>query len=265
LLEENNQMANQATARQRLNTYLSMALGEYYLSYPPIFEVLHKIPQFERKILAIWAYKRFAHKKDLATYWTWDQARIDEFESSDEHKPVDAAVAAVRKEFSAIKSGYKLSGSAHPRPLSEQIHYWKIRESVGKSANSLVSKLDFELRGDEYTEDYAGYDKFCYLLAVRWAGGVIKEPTNAVPGLSSHGQMRAIDFHVKHEGKKVATSGGADNWRTSGFDDVLRKSVKQVNQKYGRTVFDGPLKSPDEPWHYTYIPVTSPESSADSD
>lgn len=245
-------METKETARQRLNTFLAMAIGEYYFTYPEIFEVLHKIPRSDRKLLAIWAYKRFAHKKDIRKYWTWDSDRIRQYETTDEHKPVDAAVAAVRKEFTAIRDGYKLTGSPDPRPLSKQIDYWNTRDGVGEIATSLESKLLFELRKDGYTEDDDGYEKFCNLLAVRWAGGVIQEPKNAAPGLSAHGQMRAIDFHVHKNGAVVAGSGGASNWRAQGFAEDLKKAVGRVNSQYGREVFSGPLKSPDEPWHYNY-------------
>lgn len=246
-------METKETALRRLQTFVAMAVGDYYFTHPEIFEVLHRIPRFDRKVLAIWAYKRFEHKRDIRQYWTWDSDRIKQYQTTDEHKPVDAAVASVRKEFAEIRSGYKLTGSPEPRPLKKQIDYWNDRKGIGEIATDLESKLLYELRKDGYTEDYEGYEKFNHLLSVRWAGGMIKEPTNAVPGLSAHGQMRAIDFHVLKNGTLVAGSGGASNWRVQGFAEDLKKAIKRVNGKYGREVFDGPLKSPDEPWHYTYV------------
>lgn len=246
-------MSKRSEVPAKIKNYVSYALGEYYVSFPPVFEVLNKIPQMDRKVLAIWAYKRFEEKKDIKAYWTWDSDQIAAYNASETKDIVESAVKGVATEFKSILSGHKLYGAADPRPLSEQAYYWRTRDSVGGYATSLNDKLLYELQKERYTDDYDGYLEFVHLLAVRWASGVLVEPKTAVPGLSPHGQMRAIDFHVFRDGVKVATSGGADHWISSGFDAALKKAVKAYNNKKGREVFDGPLKSPKEPWHYNYI------------
>jgi hypothetical protein len=73
------------------------------------------------------------------------------------------------------------------------------------------------------------------------------EVRTATPGISDHGQSRAIDFSViKAGGGFVIGAGGADNWRKDGWDTALRAAMRPSPH------FHGPLLIPDEPWHYTF-------------
>lgn len=72
----------------------------------------------------------------------------------------------------------------------------------------------------------------------------------ATPGLSSHGVGQAIDFQVhKVGGAQVVGAGGAEAWRSTGWAAKLADAVRP--SRY----FSGPLKSPDEPWHWTFDPT----------
>jgi hypothetical protein len=79
-------------------------------------------------------------------------------------------------------------------------------------------------------------------------------PTIAAPGLSPHGQMRAIDFQV-HRGETIVAgpraSTIASEWDGAGWSAKLDAAVRSASQR-----FVGPLASPREPWHYTYSPET---------
>ena len=81
-------------------------------------------------------------------------------------------------------------------------------------------------------------------------------PTIAAPGLSPHGQMRAVDFHVESDGSTVA---GPDTqtiesiWLAAGWRDKLSAAVIASGAE-----FVGPLEKPDEPWHYSYSGVLEP-------
>jgi hypothetical protein len=75
----------------------------------------------------------------------------------------------------------------------------------------------------------------------------------AAPGLSPHGQMRAIDFQV-HRGAEIVagpdTQSIVSQWDQGGWSARLDSAVREASRK-----FIGPLASPREPWHYTYTPV----------
>ena len=74
-----------------------------------------------------------------------------------------------------------------------------------------------------------------------------------------HGRAHAIDFQILRDGKII---GGADNtkietfWRAEKWDQKLKASIDAAGPS-----FNGPLTSPDEPWHYNYEP---PDAAARS-
>lgn len=78
---------------------------------------------------------------------------------------------------------------------------------------------------------------------------VAPEPTSAAPGLSDHGQARAVDFVVSKNGVVVATVESAtisSVWRgKEQWEAKLIKAVKDSGAK-----LKGPLPNPDEPWHW---------------
>jgi hypothetical protein len=62
--------------------------------------------------------------------------------------------------------------------------------------------------------------------------------------------MRAIDFVIMREGRIVAAtdlSSVARQWETPGWDRKLKAAIAASGAR-----FEGPLKSPNEPWHYEY-------------
>jgi hypothetical protein len=72
------------------------------------------------------------------------------------------------------------------------------------------------------------------------------EPGNAAPGLSSHGQMRAVDFVVRQGSRDVETTTVATSqtvWRDLGWADRLADEARSAG-------LSGPLRIPDEPWHW---------------
>ena len=77
-------------------------------------------------------------------------------------------------------------------------------------------------------------------------------PTIAAPGLSLHGQMRAVDFQVHQPGRVVAgpsTATIATDWAAAGWAAKLDAAVREASER-----FVGPQASPPAPWHYTYVP-----------
>ena len=84
-----------------------------------------------------------------------------------------------------------------------------------------------------------------------WLGthAPVPSPNLAAPGLSAHGQMHAIDFQISQNGSLVAQANSADIdsvWRAQGWDVKLKASIAAAGP-----AFEGPLTSPDEPWHFS--------------
>jgi hypothetical protein len=80
--------------------------------------------------------------------------------------------------------------------------------------------------------------------------------TLAAPGLSAHGQARAFDFQVEHDGRIVAgpdAPSAKQQWDAAGWTQKLRAAVRDSGQH-----FMGPLAFPYEPWHYDYIGAPTP-------
>ena len=68
------------------------------------------------------------------------------------------------------------------------------------------------------------------------------------PGLSPHGQMNAVDFHVYRGEQEIATPDSATIetvWTAQGWGDRLARAVRESGAR-----FSGPLEVPREPWHY---------------
>ena len=80
----------------------------------------------------------------------------------------------------------------------------------------------------------------------------VPTPTIAAPGLSLHGQMRAIDFQVHQGGRVIAgpsTATIATDWVAAGWAARLDAAVREASNR-----FVGPQATPPAPWHYNYVP-----------
>jgi hypothetical protein len=68
--------------------------------------------------------------------------------------------------------------------------------------------------------------------------------------LSLHGRSRAIDFQIEQDGRIIAPTEVAkvrSVWEGQGWARRLAAAMRD-------TRFAGPLQSPNEPWHYEYVP-----------
>ena len=253
---------SKADLEKKLDAYIQALHFSTLFLKPEILLVLRQIPDKDRRLLAIFGYIRYQYKHpgDIYDIWAWDDDEISEYKKSIEHKEAQKALRHVIKAFradSAMKAkGCRLVVVPEPRSLRKQIIAWNSNGGVKKIGEKLRKVLLKEMRKAKYpaTPNAHGIKMLHRRLTVDWKKGTLKSPTNATPGLSAHGQMRAVDFHVKKGGTKLAGAGGPQNWRDQGFDRALRGAVSQANKELGRTAFKGPLKHPDEPWHYTYVP-----------
>ncbi|MEZ5593494.1 MAG: hypothetical protein R3F53_23415 [Gammaproteobacteria bacterium] len=254
---------SKAKAEKKLDAYIFGLKTSLLFLKPEILLVLREITNKDRQLLAIFGYLRYQHRNpgDIYDIWAWDDDEIAEYKKSAERKVAASALNQVKKSFNADsamkKKAFKLSVAPHVRSLQKQITAWNGNKSVLTIGKKLRTILLREIRKPIYpdTPNAAGIVQLHKRLTADWKKGTLASPTNATPGLSSHGQMRAVDFHVKNgSGVKVGHSGNPQNWRDKGLSSALKDAVTEANKALGRTAFKGPLLRPDEPWHYTYIP-----------
>jgi len=204
-------------------------------------DALLRIGDSGRQLLALRSYLR---ARDLEQRWSWSDARIRAYAGSAEQQHAQAEVARVQARFAADNPGYGLHVNLQVRSLDEQLRKWNGNASVGAAASAL-------------SEEAAGV---CAHVAADFAGWLRAwappSPVNlAAPGLSPHGQGRAYDFQVMQGERLVAgtDSGRAEmDWIDAGWASRLVAAMRDSGAR-----FEGPLRSPSEPWHYAYVPVES--------
>lgn len=161
-----------------------------------------------------------------------------------------AEVARVQAAFEASAPGYSLYANTQTRSLDLQLQRWNENESVAAIAQQLQRAANEELNARAYPQapSAASTRKFAEFLR-NW------RPPRAIPlaapGLSLHGQARAIDFQVMRGDTLIAGPQIADVtrvWEQQGWARKLKQATTD-------TRFTGPLQSPNEPWHYEYVPT----------
>ncbi|MBK8457720.1 MAG: hypothetical protein IPL47_11935 [Phyllobacteriaceae bacterium] len=208
----------------------------------PSAAALARIPDPGRKLLALRSYLRAGNR--LADRWSWTEEQIKAFEVSAERAALTAEIDAVSAHFARCNAGHSLYVHSMVRSLDVQIEHWNANESVGAAAGELAAAYAGAFAGGNADGDAIRN----WLVAYRGQ----KQSNIAAPGLSPHGRGRAIDFQVMNDGKIIA---GADSkqvetvWRSQHWDERLLASIIAAS-----AAFFGPLKSPDEPWHFDYDP-----------
>lgn len=198
------------------------------------------IPDAGRRLLALRAYVRAG--EGLRSRWSWTADEAARFARSPQGAALARDVERVRCAFSAANPDHELFVNPEFRSLEIQLARWNTNASVGAAARNLLAAA---ARDPGLREGGAA--------ALRtWLTAQVPTPvpTLAAPGLSPHGQGRAVDFQVLRNGVVVAgtdASAIAAQWRRSGWAARLKDAVRASG-----AAFDGPLQSPDEPWHYRY-------------
>lgn len=210
-------------------------------------DLLPRIEGLGGRLLALRSYVRSGDR--LAERWSWTQEQIAAFEGSPEQQELQAEIGRVREVFERANPGYELFVNPQVRSLDIQLANWNRNESVAVASARLLQDAVAHLGavdGDTATREAS-------LAAFLKSYTPEPIPTVAAPGLSPHGQMRAIDFQV-HRGAEIVA--GPDTltivsqWDHGGWSAKLDSAVREASRK-----FIGPLASPREPWHYTYTPV----------
>ncbi|KFN51423.1 hypothetical protein [Arenimonas composti] len=199
---------------------------------------LRRITGQERRLLALRGYLR---SPDLAGRWTWSAQQVADWRHSPDHARALREIARVQERFATLNPGYRLHVNTEVRSVDTQVLRWNDNRSVARAAAALAPQARRACLGE-------GAEGF-----VAWLRGseLAVPPNLAVPGLSPHGQGRAFDFQVFRGERLVA---GTDSrriqadWRDGGWAEKLAEAVRISD------AFAGPLVSPDEPWHYDYLP-----------
>ena len=215
----------------------------------PAQRALDSIDSPQRKLLAARSYAKVGDS--LTSRWSWTEQEIRQFETSHQHRQLLGAVQAVIDRFEEQNPGYSLYANMNVRSLDVQLERWNSNPRVGVIAAELYSRLSREVtsRGypDQPTEESVNQLKT--LLMTSWPSSAAPL---AAPGLSAHGQLRAVDFQVTKGGQIVAgtsIAAVARTWERQGWHRKLLHAVQSVGD-----LFAGPLRAPNEPWHYSYIP-----------
>jgi len=225
----------------------ALALGIATKTDAHVAAVLPRIEGTGSKLLALRSYLRSG--PNLAERWSWTQEQIAVFEGSIEQQELNAEIQRVREAFEQSNPGFELFVNPQVRSLDIQLANWNRNESVAAASARLLQDAGAHL-GTAATDAVRGAPM---LEAFLQSYSPEPIPTVAAPGLSPHGQMRAIDFQVHRGGEIVA---GPDThtigtvWEQGGWAVRLDLAVREASRK-----FVGPLVAPREPWHYTYTPV----------
>jgi hypothetical protein len=220
---------------------------------PRVAQTLVRLDGTGRQLLALRSYLRSA--SHLAERWSWTQEQIAAFEGSAEQRNLRHEIDQVRAAFTRDNPGFELYVNPQVRSLDTQIAHWNGNESVTAAAEDILVAAQALIASPDFPADRPerARETFRAFLADATPMPV---PTIAAPGLSLHGQMRAIDFQVHKDGRVVAGPSArtiAADWEAAGWAARLDAAVRAASDK-----FVGPLTSPSAPWHYTYVPGAAP-------
>jgi hypothetical protein len=206
---------------------------------------LQQIPELDRRLLALRAYVRAG--ANLDSRWSWTQAEIERYTASEEYQRLLADIERVQRAFERSNPGYTLYANRDVRSLDTQIERWNSNRGVKTTARNLQALVMLKLTELPDQPNALGLEMFRELLS-SWRPTPVSPL--AAPGLSLHGRMRAIDFQIMRNGQVVAATdvgAVAREWQATGWSRKLKQAIVASGSR-----FEGPLASPNEPWHYEY-------------
>lgn len=215
---------------------------------PRAAAALDRIDGLGRRLLAARAYLRAGPA--LAERWSWSQSQIDQYPGSTLQRALDAEIDKVRVAFEIDNPGYTLWVNPEVRSVELQVERWNQNATVASAADSLLEEV--RRAATSGRNDSAGKAE-----ARTWFADVLRNavpkptPPLAAPGLSRHGRMQAVDFQVRRGEETVAGPNQdeiATVWDAQGWCERLVRAVRFASDR-----FEGPLVTPNEPWHYEYM------------
>ena len=216
---------------------------------PRVAQTLARLDGTGRQLLALRSYLRSA--SNLAERWSWTQEQIAAFDGSPEQRDLHQEIDKVRTAFVAANPGYELYVNSRVRSLDVQVEHWNSNESVKAAADEILVAAQALIAAPGFPTDLPEQARHA-LKALLTGHRPMPTPTIAAPGLSLHGQMRAIDFQVHQGGRVMAgpsTATIGTDWAAEGWAVKLDAAVRAASDR-----FVGPQASPPAPWHYTYVP-----------
>jgi len=217
---------------------------------PRVARTLAQLDGTGRQLLALRSYLRSA--AHLAERWSWTEDQIAAFVGSPEERDLQREIDRVRNAFIAANPGFELYVNSEVRSLDVQIEHWNSNDSVTAAAEAILVAAQALVASPRFPADRPEQARMAlesFLSGYR----PVPTPTIAAPGLSLHGQMRAIDFQVHQGGRVVAgpsTATIARDWVAAGWAAKLDAAVREASDR-----FAGPQATPPAPWHYTYVPA----------
>jgi hypothetical protein len=199
---------------------------------PRVAEVLPRIDGGGRRLLALRSYLRSSDR--LAERWSWTQEQIAAYEGSPEHRELLGEIVKVREAFARESPGYDLWVNPQVRSLDRQLESWNTNESVTAAAQELSTTVDALVNSPSFPANDAR-DARKALEACLDGFRPTSIPTVAAPGLSPHGQMRAVDFQVHHGDQIVAgprTATIATEWNAAGWAVKLDDAVRKASSRF---------------------------------
>jgi hypothetical protein len=220
---------------------------------------LAKIPALDRRLLALRAYVRAG--ANIGSRWSWTDEEIRAYERSDEYRQLLTDLDRVRAEFERQNPSYTLYANTQVRSLDVQLARWNSNPGVGKTASALLASARASMAHSPDRPSPRSIEAFKRFLS-DWRPA--PAAPLAAPGLSAHGRMRAVDFQIMRDGRIVAATevnAVPRAWDAPGWTAKLKRAIVASG-----TRFEGPLKSPNEPWHYEYkgavaLATDTPESA----
>ncbi len=236
-----------------------------YLNDKRMVDVLGQIPDLNRRLLCLHRYIRILDKRNgkwVDDHWAFTKDDYKEWQKTDDFKLRGREIKAIQDRFTHSNKGYKLIAGSKFRPLAKQIDNWNENKSVRLNSEAYFNMALTELK----KPSYCGLDTF---LDTRNPKCTESEVTSiqsfykflnrdyrpkpslmvATPGFSNHGTGLAIDFVVKKsDGTVIVSATDASKWTSSGWAEKLASAMR------GAAHFNGPLKTPNEPWHWTFDP-----------
>lgn len=266
--------------REKMQRYIANIYGR---QEEKVRRTLDQITDEKRNLLALRGYVRFPGR--VADRWAWTEEEAENFEGSAADRLMEGEIRGIRRRFARNNPGYQLRTNTNPRSLEEQLRLWNSTRGTGgivvlsfgqRLWNFAEIELNRTIGGREVYPSLeprhdlhhailspapAATAQFSAWLAQhsrdlglphRVADNWRVNPSLATPGISKHGQKRAIDFIVKRGGEEVvgAHSGQAELnlWRGNPhWQNLLNDAITAQSGNWR-----GPLRSPDEPWHYDY-------------
>jgi len=225
-----------------------------------VSQTLGAIEGTGRQLLAARSYLRSEALLDQR--WSWNDAQIAAYAGSPEKQRLDSAIARVRCNFERTNPGLSLYVNETVRSLDRQIEKWNRSETIQRAADHMLVTVRSKLAtrpipGANSPEGVTAFRNL--LVSIR----PVPTPSLAAPGLSLHGRMQAVDFQVMAGNRLVAgtdVSSVIESWETPGWKARLQAAVDDANAG-----FVGPLKNPDEPWHYDFRPGADADPTARPD